>query len=144
MPSFSRQSQKKLMTVRDEIQQVMNQVIYQYDITILEGRRSWERQDELFRQGKSKLRGGQSKHNAPMDRGGNEMGDWLVDAVDVAPYPIDWKDTKRFCYMAGIIMGVARQMNYELRWGGNWDMDQVIIDDQNFIDLPHFEWVGKL
>ncbi len=107
MPRFSTSSWRKLQTVRSELREVMEVVIDHYDITILEGRRSWERQDELFRQGKSKLRSGESKHNAPMDRGGGEMENWLVDAVDIAPYPIDWKDTKRFVYMAGLVMGVA-------------------------------------
>lgn len=115
----------------------MRRVVEVYDVSILEGRRSWARQRELLHQGKSKVGPGESRHNPPTEHD----TDWLSKAVDVAPYPIDWKDSKRFVYMAGLVMGVAASMGHTLRWGGNWDMDQVIIDDQGFDDLPHFELV---
>ena len=36
------------------------------------------------------------------------------------------------------VMGVAKQMNLPIRWGGDWDMDNDL-DDSNFLDLVHFE-----
>ena len=144
MPSFGTASQAQLDTVCPELRKVFEIVVKEFDISILEGRRSWDRQAELLRKNKTKVGPGKSKHNPPMDRGGNEMEDWLSLAVDAAPYPIDWKDAKRFVYMAGMVIGVGRTLGFDIRWGGNWDEDQVILDDQNFDDLPHFEYKGPI
>jgi hypothetical protein len=142
MPSFGEASRAQLDTVCPELVKVMEIVVQEYDISILEGRRSWDRQAELLRQNKTKVGPGESKHNPPKLPDGTEDETWLSTAVDVAPYPIDWKDAKRFIYMAGMIIGIGRSLGFDIRWGGNWDEDQVIIDDQNFDDLPHFEYKG--
>ena len=142
MPSFGTRSQRELSTCRPEIVETLEIVVKEFDITVLEGRRSWERQRELLAQDPpaTTVGAGESKHNPP------EEGDttWLSDAVDCAPHPIDWKDAKRFIYMAGLIIGVGRALGHDFRWGGNWDEDQIIIDDQDFDDLPHIEYVGPL
>lgn len=140
MPSFGTASRAQLDTTRPELVKVMEIVVKEFDISILEGRRTWERQAELLRKNKTKVGPGESKHNPPIE--GDES--WLSDAVDVAPYPIDWNDSKRFVYLAGLVIGVGRTLGFDIRWGGNWDEDQVIIDDQNFDDLPHFEYKGPL
>jgi peptidoglycan L-alanyl-D-glutamate endopeptidase CwlK len=144
MPSFGDKSREQLDTVRPELVEVLEIVVKEFDCTVLEGRRSWDRQAELLRQGKTKVGPGESRHNPPKLPDGTEDKDWLSDAVDVAPYPIDWKDAKRFIYMAGLIIGIGRALGHDIRWGGNWDEDQVIIDDQSFDDLPHFEYKGPL
>ena len=63
MPKFSNRSAERLATCHADLQRLFNEVIKKYDCTILEGHRSNERQEELYRQGKSKLRAGFSKHN---------------------------------------------------------------------------------
>ena len=139
MPSFGARSIQKLETCDQRIQRVLYRVVEVYDITVLEGRRSWEQQLEYFETGRSKVKPGcQGAMHVPLDP--RDVA-FKSLAVDIAPYPIDWADTKRFTYMAGVVMGVAASMGVDLRWGGNWDRDQVIIDDQNFNDLPHFELV---
>ena len=145
MPSFGAESREVLDTVRPELVETLEVVVAEYDITALEGRRSWDRQAELLRQNRTTVGPGESKHNAPEDwiEAGREQ-DWLSDAVDIAPYPIDWNDAKRFIYMAGLVIGVGRTLGHDIRWGGNWDEDQIIIDDQNFDDLPHFEYKGPI
>lgn len=130
MPSFSTQSGLKLATCDPRLQQVCDKVIKHYDFTVLEGHRSEERQDELFRQGKSKLQAGQSKHNSNPSR-----------AVDIAPYPIDWSDSNRFFLLAGRMYQAAAELGVTIRWGGDWDSDSDH-KDQTFNDLPHFEIVG--
>ncbi len=144
MPSFGTSSRKHLDTCRSEIIETLEIVVIEYDIKVLEGVRSWDRQDELFEQGKTTKRAGESKHNPPKLPDGTEDKNWKSDAVDVVPYPIDWQDARRFIYMAGLIIGVGRTLGHNFRWGGNWDEDQIIIDDQNFDDLPHFEYRGPL
>lgn len=142
MPAFGTASRAQLDTVRPELVETLEIVVAEFNISVLEGRRSWDRQAELLRKNKTKVGPGQSKHNPPKLPDGSEDTEWLSNAVDVAPYPIDWKDAKRFIYMAGMIIGVGRALGHDLRWGGNWDEDQIIIDDQNFDDLPHIEYKG--
>jgi hypothetical protein len=87
---------------------------------------------ELFKEGKTDKDGlnDLSKHN-------------YKPALAVDMY--GWVDGKMnysipvMCYLAGIIESVAAELGYRVRWGGNWDGDGIIITDQNFDDLPHFE-----
>jgi len=127
MPYFSAASLQKLDTCHEDLQELMKTVILHYDCTILEGHRSEADQDQLFEQGLSKVEWPDSKHNKIPSR-----------AVDVAPYPIDWDDTKRFYHFAGFVKGIAAAMNIKLRWGGDWDGDKQF-KDQTFNDLVHFE-----
>ena len=68
-------------------------------------------------------------------------------AVDVAPYPIDWHDQRRFDYFAGHVMATAKLLHYEgfmrhrVRWGGDWNNDGQLRDNE-FNDLVHFELMG--
>lgn len=127
MPSFGTESQKRLDTCHQDLQDVCELVIPFYDFSVLEGFRSNARQEDLFRQGKSKLRANQSKHNRDPSL-----------AVDLAPYPIDWDNPKRFYLLAGFMFQAAASLGVNLRWGGDWDGDW-IHSDQTFMDLPHFE-----
>jgi len=129
MADFGTESRKRLDTCHMDLQEICELVIPNYDFTVLEGFRSNARQDDLFRQGKSKLRAGQSKHN-------NQPS----NAVDIAPYPIDWNNANRFYLLAGFIFQAASQLDIKLRWGGDWDSDW-IHTDQSFHDLPHFELI---
>ena len=123
MPKFGKRSRKRLKGVDSKLVNVLNEVCKYFDITVIEGLRSQERQNELVAQGKSKTKFG--KHVAGK-------------AVDIAPYPIDWNDRERFTYFAGYVIGIAYQMGLKIRWGGDWDMDTQV-KDNNFDDLPHFE-----
>ncbi len=129
MPSFGTISQARLATCHIDLQQVCELVIVNYDFTVLEGFRPHARQNELFRQGKSKLRGGESKHNSDPSR-----------AVDIAPYIIDWDDSNRFYLLAGFMFQAASQLGVKLRFGGDWNRNWDL-KDQSFFDLPHYELV---
>lgn len=129
MPRFGKSSRSKLEQCDERIIAVFERVVREFDCSVLEGHRSNERQEQLFAEGKSKLRAGQSKHNKIPSL-----------AIDAAPYPIDWNDRERFHYFAGYVKGVAQEMGVKLRWGGDWDSDWQV-SDNNFDDLPHFEIV---
>lgn len=144
MPSFGGSSRGQLDTCRSEIIETLEIVVIEYDIKVLEGVRTWARQAQLLEEGRTHVGPGKSKHNPPKLPDGTEDQLWKSNAVDVVPYPIDWKDARRFIYMAGLIIGVARTLGHDFLWGGNWDEDQIILDDQNFDDLPHFEYKGNL
>ena len=127
MFTFSQKSLSRLETCDERLQNIMFELIQIMDISILEGHRDQARQDQLFHEGKSKLEWPNSKHNSDPSK-----------AIDVAPYPIDWTNRERFILMAGAIKGIAHQMGYKIRWGGDWDGDNDMYD-QTFNDLPHFE-----
>lgn len=61
-------------------------------------------------------------------------------AVDLAPYPIDWKDTGRFKLLAGYIFGLAVALEIRLRWGGAW-VEDFNMENQRLVDLGHFELI---
>jgi len=127
MNKFSNKSKRLLKTCHQDLQDLFNEVIKYCDCKIIEGFRSPERQDELFDQERTKLKGGESKHNVKPSL-----------AVDVVPYPVDWNNKDRFYYFGGLVKGIASQMNLNIRWGGDWDGDNNF-KDQTFHDLPHFE-----
>ena len=127
MPSFGRRSRERLATCRPDLQRVLNRAIEVYDFTILDGHRTEERQREVFERGMSKVQWPNSKHNSLPSL-----------AVDIAPWPIDWRDLNRFYFLAGVVHSAAADEGVTLRWGGDWDRDYKF-DDQKFNDLPHFE-----
>ena len=127
MPSFSKISRERLATCDKRLQDLFNEVIKHYDCSIICGHRGQEDQDRAFNEGKSKIRWPNGKHNSNPSK-----------AVDVAPYPIDWNDTKRFYHFAGFVKGLATSMGIKIRWGGDWDGDNDF-KDNSFNDTPHFE-----
>ena len=125
MGHFSQRSIDKLAGVNPLLQDLAFAVIQSHDCTVLYGMRTESEQAKLVADGKSRTMN--SRH-------------LTGDAIDLAPYPIDWNNIKRFYYFGGIVMGIAERMNIPIRWGGDWDMDDDL-DDQSFMDLVHFEIV---
>ena len=60
------------------------------------------------------------------------------EAIDVAPWPLDWNNLDRFYMFAGLVLGIANGMNISVISGLDWDNDGETTD-QNLIDGPHFE-----
>ena len=127
MPKFGRKSRERLSTCESNLQKVFNEVIKHVDCSVLEGHREKDRQNKLYEEGKTKVRYPNGRHNRQPS-----------SAVDVTPYPVDWKDRERQTLFAGFVIGVASQMGIKLRWGGDWDQDFQVVDNR-FDDFPHFE-----
>ena len=127
MPKFGRKSKERLNTCENNLQKVFNEVIKHVDCSVLEGHREKDRQNKLFEEGKTKVKYPDGRHNRQPS-----------SAVDVTPYPVDWKDRERQTLFAGFVIGVASQMGINLRWGGDWDQDFQVVDNR-FDDFPHFE-----
>jgi peptidoglycan L-alanyl-D-glutamate endopeptidase CwlK len=136
MPRFSKASAEKLATCHPDLQRLFNEVIKHWDCSIVHGHRSVAEQQALYAQGRTmpgpvvtqmdgNLRKSMHNHLPSM-------------AVDVAPYPIAWGDTNRFFAFAGFVIGTAKQLGLNVRWGGDWDGDRDF-HDQNLNDYPHFE-----
>ena len=120
-------SQEKLNSVHADLIAVCNKAFetMPFDITVIEGLRTAARQAELFAQGATKLM--VSRHMS-----GN--------AVDLAPYPIDWNNKDRFKEMAHYMFAAANELGITIRWGGDWsEVDENQTPPSSFVDMPHFE-----
>lgn len=142
MPQYSQESANKLAGCHDDLVMLFSQVIKYYDVTILYGHRTPQEQYELYKKGRETegdivtYKDGynnKSKHNFVPSL-----------AVDAVTYPINWGDYKSHYYLGGLVMGIYHRLKREglikneIRWGGNWDRDDDL-HDQNFNDLFHFE-----
>ena len=127
MPKFGKKSKEQLATCDKRLQEVFNEVIQFVDCSVLEGHRGQERQDQLYIEGKTKVKYPNGRHNSNPS-----------NAVDVTPYPVDWADRERQTLFAGFVIGLARAKGIKLRWGGDWDQDFQVMDNR-FDDFPHFE-----
>ena len=125
---FGRKSLAVRSTLSNNMIRFVNCVADKWDISLIEGVRTEARQRKLYRKGQSKTLN--SRHLP------NHMG--LSEAVDMAPYPIDWNNEEQFIQFGFFCMGVAQGLGLDLRWGGDWDGDHDI-HDQTFADRVHFE-----
>jgi peptidoglycan L-alanyl-D-glutamate endopeptidase CwlK len=134
MPSFSKESFSQLSTAHQDLQTLFYEVIKHVDCKVLEGHRNQADQEAAFNAGNSKLHYPYGKHNAIPS-----------NAVDVAPFPVDWKNTARFFWFAGIVMGIAEMLyaqgkiTHKIRYGGDWNCNYDITDEKGLKDLVHFE-----
>jgi peptidoglycan L-alanyl-D-glutamate endopeptidase CwlK len=131
MNKFSSTSLLRLEGVHPYLLDLCFKVLQHWDCTVVYGKRTLSEQQDLFARGLTKT----------MNSWHLEQEDGFAYAVDLAPYPIDWNDPKRFYYFAGIVNALAKETlpkGYYLRWGGNWDCDEDL-NDQTFMDLVHFE-----
>ena len=127
MPSLSIASKVKLGECHIDLKRLVEEVIKSMDVTVICGHRPKEEQEAAFAEGRSKVHFPNSNHNILPS-----------NAVDIAPYPIDWNDVRRFYYMGGYVLATAERLGIKIRWGGDWN-GNFDIKDQNFHDLPHFE-----
>lgn len=130
MNKYSETSKQRLKTCCVELQEIFNEAIKIFDITIADGYRDEEKQNKMFAVGLSRLRYPEGKHNKKQS-----------DAVDAYPY-IKGSGIS-FCanecsYLAGIITSIAAHKGYKIRWGGRWNTDDQIASIK-FKDLGHYE-----
>lgn len=124
---LSAASQAKLNSVREDLRRVCLKAFetMPFDITITEGYRNKERQDQLLKEGKTKV--AVSRHQSG-------------HAIDMVPYPVDWNDFSRFRIMAEHMFAAAKELGITIRWGGNWSRDNAHDKPpSSFVDGPHFE-----
>jgi len=131
MPSFSNRSLRRLADCHPDLQRLFQRVVLHRDCTIVVGFRNRDAQEEAFEAGLSKERWPDSKHNK-----------FPSEAVDACAYPIDWNNTARNYYFAGLVMGVAAEMGIKIRCGADWDGDGNP-RNQSLHDPGHFEIVKE-
>lgn len=131
MPQFGSASEAQLATVNPVLVGVCREAIKHLDFTVVEGHRDQEAQHKDFLQGKSRLDWPNGNHNKLPS-----------DAVDLAPYPVDWKDGElphaRFALLAGVMKTCADNLGVKIRWGVDWNRNWDP-RDETFLDWGHFE-----
>ena len=55
--------------------------------------------------------------------------DGYAHAIDLCPYPIDWKNIADFKKLSTIVLQAAKDVGVKLTWGGVW----------HSADFPHYE-----
>jgi peptidoglycan L-alanyl-D-glutamate endopeptidase CwlK len=118
---LSQKSRERLNTCDPRLIELIREVSTHMDITVICGFRGEAEQNAAFAKGNSKLQFPKSKHNRSPSL-----------AVDVAPLPLDWNNLGAFIKMGHIIKREARELNINIRWGG---------DFTSFKDYPHVEIV---
>jgi peptidoglycan L-alanyl-D-glutamate endopeptidase CwlK len=124
---------QKLLSCHRDLQKVFNEVIKHMDCIVLDGHRTKAMQNEYLKNGRSKLQYPNSKHNRDPSR-----------AIDVAPYPYDEKDIGRYILLAGRVLECAAIfkddgiITHNIRWGGDWNMDNNTKDGWDF---AHYELI---
>ncbi len=128
---FSEKSRERIAELHPLLQQVVWGVLHLMDVTVVTGYRDRATQDAAVIAGKSQVNWPHSKHNTLPSQ-----------AVDLAPYPINWEDTERFAYLGGLMTALGEHLleghGYKIRWGGDWDGDGEV-EDEKFRDMGHFE-----
>ncbi|HLD91655.1 MAG TPA: M15 family peptidase [Patescibacteria group bacterium] len=120
MYKFGPKSLKVRGELHPDLQIIVDELIKKRDVSLLCGYRGEEDQNKAFESGNSKLKYPQSKHNKKPS-----------EAVDAAPYPIDWSDIKRFEDMCNLVEEIAKAKNIKIRLGRNF----------SFVDWPHIELI---
>ena len=139
---LSKKSMANIITCHEDLQRIilLSAKISQVDFSITEGHRSIERQQLLFKEGKSKIDGitKKGKHN--------EIPSMAFDfCAVVKDKPQLAYDEKHLLYLVGIftaageILLMQKDNKYKVRSGTNWDGDGELFYDQTFWDAPHIE-----
>jgi peptidoglycan L-alanyl-D-glutamate endopeptidase CwlK len=133
MPRLGAQSQVALSSCHPKIQRIINETILRVpscmDFSVTCGHRGEAAQNEAYdaRPQRSTKRWPDSLHNQLPS-----------PAVDLAPYPVEWRDAPAFARLAGYVQAVADELGIEIRWGGDWNGNGRTLDER-LVDLPHFE-----
>lgn len=131
MRTWSANSQKHYDTLDPRLQKLCTRIRDEVcDISIICGHRGQVEQDEYYATGRSKVKYPNGKHNSMPSR-----------AVDIQPYPMPEYNPKVWAalgYIAGRAYAIAWEEGFAIRWGGDWDNDGDLTD-QNFDDLYHIE-----
>ena len=128
MPKFSRASMENLEGVHPLLADWTLELVVVMNCTVISGVRDMTTQREYVALGVSKTMN--SMHLIQPDGYGH--------AVDLAPYPIKYERTRQFDLLAGMGWMLAHKMGINILWGGDWDRD-LNVYDQNFNNLGHFQ-----
>jgi len=164
MPSFGQASFVNVATCCLPLQETLYLAIQKIDFSAICGARDKQTQNQAVVDGTSTLVWPNSKHNITAARPWSDAVDvWPYTkwgALSGSPEQIisiaekvimqgeSIKESqgrvreyvfKAFSHMAGVILGIGFAKGHSLTWGGDWNSDGNMLD-QNFHDLPHIEY----
>ena len=152
MPTYSNTSSNHLSSCEQDIQTILREVIKFMDVTIVEGKRTAERQHFHWKKGRKHIGGNERERNnwevvdsskVVTTKDGYEklsrhqIGP-MSGAVDVIPYPERWSSKDKFMELSGVIKSTQIRLLNEgkitrtLEWG---------FDLWNGFDKPHWQLV---
>lgn len=146
---FGKVSKDNLDTCHPDLMKILELAIKRSDVDfgVTEGHRSLERQQQLFKEGKSKIDGinkkGMHNYNPSLAADLYAYHSEKITRVRIA------YDKVHLAYIAGVIQSCAKELfekgevSHVIRWGGNWNSNGVIDYDQSFDDYPHVELLKK-
>lgn len=159
--TLGERSRKRLTGVHPDLVRVVDRAAEiatpDLNFTVLEGVRS--REQMMVNYGKGRTAGQLSAKNIPAKyaRPAERKVTWLNNpfasnhrvmpdgfghAVDLAPWPINWNDGRRFEKLALLMFRAAAIEKVHIRWGRDWDEDGRY-EEKGETDGPHFELVRK-
>ena len=137
MPKFSKKSLAVIDTIDERLKKILIKAIEVVDFSVISGHRTPDEQLALFKQGRKYDGFGWNVANKNMvvtNCDGinikSKHNEFPSKAVDIVPYPSMWSDSYKLHYLAGVMMAIAKDLNINLKWGG---------DFKTIKDLPHFE-----
>jgi peptidoglycan LD-endopeptidase CwlK len=123
-------SQRVYSSLCPALQEICDFILLEVcDVSLIAGHRDEAMQNSLY-PAFTKVRWPNSKHNA-----------YPSLAVDLQPYPkpkVTNELREQLAYIAGRAIQYAASRHITLRWGGDWNRNGLITDN-NFDDLFHFE-----
>lgn len=122
---FSKRSENNLVGVNPALVTVVRRALElsSVDFTVIEGRRTLERQQQLKAAGASKTM--KSRHLSG-------------DAVDLLPVGADWNDYKCWLPVLVAMRQAGQELGVKLRFGISWT-DNPEDTPAKFLDAPHVE-----
>lgn len=155
---FGERSQKQMVGLHPDLLRVLNKAAEMADpatedFMILEGGRTKERMMETWGQGRSvselarwNIPASYAKPNQPKVTWLNnpfmsnhrKHDDGFYHAIDICPFPVDFKTVKKYVKLYTLIMGAARVLGVHLRSGMDWDEDGHLME-KGETDLGHYE-----
>ena len=134
MFKLSRRSYDRLTGVDQRLIYLADEVIkitpIDFGIAYLGGRRTAEEQNQLFLDGNSQKDG-------MTDLSKQQLG----QALDILPF-VNGKvnlDEWSYAMILSAFYIKAKELEIKIRFGANWNGDNIWIKGQSFIDLPHIE-----
>ncbi|HEA65367.1 MAG TPA: hypothetical protein ENI07_00880 [Desulfobacterales bacterium] len=118
MPNLTERDMLRLATCDVRWQMLLPKIAEKMWLMVIGGHRNEEKQNEAFRNGLTQVRWPNSKHNLEPSL-----------AVDLAPLPLDWKNTRHFFELAAHVWAESLKNDVSVIWGGSF----------SFGDYGHFE-----
>lgn len=121
MKEFEERSLKRLSECDPDLQKLAEAILQRLDVIVTCGHRGEAEQDKAFKEGKSKAKFGQSKHNSSPSK--------AVDFAVKVDGKITW-ERKYYEELGRIAKEEASKLGISIKWGG---------DFKSIWDGPHIE-----